>query len=142
MHFINVLSEFCEIEIFIDSIQYYADIVLDRFDCKDKIDFKLYWQYTDLIDDTNVKDLFKLGRDLSKVIIIDNIEDNYQLQPNNGLNINDFEGDDNELLLLLKDLLNIVKTPSLDVKNELHFIRINMQKRYFRLKANKGFFIY
>ncbi len=134
-NFINILSEFCEIVIFTASTQYYADIVLDGFECKDKIDYKLYRQHTDLTDDTNVKDLSKLGRDLSKVIIIDNIEDNYQLQPNNGLNISDFEGDDNdnELLFLLKDLLNIVKTPGLDVRNELNFVRINMQKRYIDL---------
>jgi CTD small phosphatase-like protein 2 len=134
-NFINVLSEYCEIVIFTASTQYYANIVIDGFDCKDKIDCKLYRQHTDLIDGTNVKDLSKLGRDLSKVIIIDNIEDNYQLQPNNGLNISDFEGDDNdnELLFLLKDLLNIVKTPGLDVRNELNFVRINMQKRYIDL---------
>jgi CTD small phosphatase-like protein 2 len=82
-----------------------------------------------------VKDLSKLGRDLAKVIIIDNIEDNYKLQPNNGLNISDFEGDenDNELIFLLNDLLKIVKTPGLDIRNELNIIRINMQKRYMDL---------
>lgn len=77
----------------------------------------------------------KLGRDLSKVIIVDNIEENYQLQPNNGLNIIDFEGDenDNELLYLMQDLLHIVKNPGLDVRNELDFVRRNMQKRYINL---------
>jgi len=135
-NFINILSEYCEIVIFTASTQYYANIVIDGLECKDKIDYKLYRQHTDLIDGTNVKDLSKLGRDLSKVIIIDNIEENYQLQPNNGLNISDFEGDDNdnELLFLLKDLLDIVKTPGLDVRNELNIVRVNMQKRYINLE--------
>ena len=134
-NFINTLSEFCEIIIFTASTQYYADIVIDGLDCKDKIDYKLYRQHTDLIDGTYIKDLSKLGRDLGKVIIIDNIEENYKLQSNNGLNISDFEGDenDNELIFLMKDLLNIVKIPGLDVRNELNFIRINMQKRYINL---------
>ena len=133
--FINILNEFCEIVIFTASTQYYANIVINGLDCKDKIDYKLYRQHTDLIDGTNVKDLSKLGRDLAKVIIIDNIEDNYKLQPNNGLNISDFEGDenDNELIFLLNDLLKIVKTPGLDIRNELNIIRINMQKRYMDL---------
>ena len=134
-NFVNILSEFCEIVIFTASTQYYANIVIDGLDCKDKIDYKLYRQHTDLVDGTNVKDLSKLGRDLAKVIIIDNIEENYKLQPNNGLNISDFEGDedDNELIYLMKDLLNIVKVPGLDVRNELDTIRINMQKRYMDL---------
>ena len=134
-NFINILSEFCEIVIFTASTQYYADIVIDGFESKDKIDYKLYRQHTDLIDGTHIKDLSKLGRDLSKVIIVDNIEENYQLQPNNGLNIIDFEGDenDNELLYLMQDLLHIVKNPGLDVRNELDFVRRNMQKRYINL---------
>ena len=95
----------------------------------------MYRQHTDLIDGTHIKDLSKLGRDLSKVIIVDNIEENYHLQPNNGINIIDFEGDenDNELLYLMQDLLHIVKNPGLDVRNELDFVRRNMQKRYINL---------
>ena len=133
--FINTLSKYCEIVIFTASTQYYADIVIDGLDCKDKIDYKLYRQHTDFIDGTHIKDLSKLGRNLSKIIIIDNLEDNYLLQPNNGLNIIDFEGDenDNELIYLMKDLLNIVRQPGLDVRNELDVIRRNMRKRYIDL---------
>ena len=131
-NFISILSQFCEIVIFTASTQYYANIVIDGFDCKNKIDYKLYRQHTDLIDGTNVKDLSKLGRDLSKVIIIDNIEENYQLQPKNGLNISDYEGDDNdnELIYLMQDLYNILKIPGLDLRNELDNIRRKMEKRY------------
>jgi CTD small phosphatase-like protein 2 len=32
-----------------------------------------------------VKDLSKIGRDLSKCIIIDNVSDNFCLQPDNGI---------------------------------------------------------
>ena len=133
--FINALSKYCEIVIFTASTQYYADIVIDGLDCKDKIDYKLYRQHTDFIDGTHIKDLSKLGRNLSKIIIIDNLEDNYVLQPKNGLNIIDFEGDenDNELIYLMKDLLNIVRKPGLDVRNELDVIRRNMRKRYIDL---------
>jgi Dullard-like phosphatase family protein len=133
--FINSLSEYCEIVIFTASTQYYADIVIDGLQCKDKIDYKLYRQHTDFIDGTHFKDLSKLGRNLSKIIIIDNLEDNYQLQPKNGLNIIDFEGDDNdyELIYLKQDLLNLVKVPGLDVRNELDSIRRNMRKRYIDL---------
>ena len=130
--FITVLSQYCEIVIFTASTQYYADIVIDGLDCKNLIDYKLYREHTIEFNGNNVKDLSKLGRDLNKVIIIDNIEENYCFQPNNGLNIIDFEGDenDNELQFLLEDLLEVVTIPGKNIINELPKIRKNMQKRY------------
>ena len=131
-NFISVLSQYCEIVIFTASTKYYADIVIDGLDCKDLIDYKLYREHTYDYNGINVKDLSKLGRDLKKIIIIDNIEENYIFQPNNGLNIIDFEGDenDNELQYLLQDLLEVVSTPGKNVIYELPKIRKNMQKRY------------
>ena len=131
-NFISVFSQYCDIVIFTASWSFYCNIVIDGFDCKNKIDFKLCREYTDEKDGINIKDLSKLGRDLNKVIIIDNIEDNYKLQPDNGLNIIDFEGDenDNELQYILKDLLEIVQYPGKNVIDELPRIRKNMQKRY------------
>ena len=69
---------------------------------------------------------------MNKIIIIDNIENNYQLQPNNGLNIINFEGEENdfELEYLLNDLLPIVEKPGKDIFEELESVRKNMQKRY------------
>ena len=137
-NFITALSQYCEIVIFTASTKYYCNIVIDGFDCKNKIDYKLCREYTDEKDGINIKDLSKLGRDLNKVIIIDNIEDNYKLQPDNGLNIIDFEGDenDNELQYILNDLLEIVKYPGKNVINELPRIRKNMQKRYCVIEYN------
>ena len=131
-NFITVLSQFCEIVIFTASTKYYADIVIDGLDCKNLIDHKLYREHTYDYNGINVKDLSKLGRDLKKIIIIDNIEENYIFQPNNGLNIIDFEGDenDNELQFLLEDLLELVSTPGKNVIYELPKIRKKMLKRY------------
>ena len=131
-HFITILSQYCEIVIFTASTKYYADIVIDGLDCKNLIDYKLYREHTYDFNGANVKDLSKLGRDLNKTIIIDNIEENYCFQPNNGLNIIDFEGDenDNELQFLLEDLLEIVTVPGKNVIYELQHIRNNMKKRY------------
>ena len=131
--FINTLSQYCEIIIFTASTKYYADIVIDGLkECNENINGRLYRQHTDIINGFNVKDLSKIGRDLSKTIIIDNIEENYQLQPTNGLNIIDFEGeeDDNELEYLKDDLLKLVSQKGLDVRNELNSIRKAMLNRY------------
>lgn len=58
-----------------------------------------------------MKDLSKLGRDIRKIIIIDNVKENFQWQPENGLNIKNFEGEesDNEFNLLKDDLISNFK---------------------------------
>ena len=134
-HFIKELSKYCEICIFTASTKYYADIVIDGLEYNNLIDFRLYRQHTTMEKGINIKDLSKLGRNLEKIIIVDNIEENYQLQPNNGINISDFEGDenDNELEYLLEDLLEIVSVPGKNVINELPKVRRNMQRRYTNL---------
>ena len=131
-NFITVLSQYCEIVIFTASTQYYADIVIDGLDCKNLIDYKLYREHTYDYNGVNVKDLSKLGRDLKKIIIIDNIAENYIFQPNNGLNILNFEGDenDNELQYLLEDLLEVVSKPGKNILLELPKIRKKMKERY------------
>lgn len=55
----------------------------------------------------NIKDLSKVGRDLSKVIIVDNFAENFKLQPFNGLEITTWEDDINDTQLY--DLLRILK---------------------------------
>ena len=76
-----------------------------------------------------IKDLSLINRDLSKVIIIDNIEENYMLH---GLNILNFEGDENdsELDFLLNDLNEVVCKKGIDVRDYLPQIRKKMLQRY------------
>lgn len=130
--FIQILSEFCEIIIFTSSKKHYADSVINGLDVKNFIDFRLYRHHTSPYKGYYIKDLSKLGRPINKIIIIDNIEENYQLQMDNGLNIINYEGEenDNELEYLLNDLLPIVKEPGKDVYKGLIKVRRSMQKRY------------
>ncbi len=53
------------------------------------------------------KDLSILGRDLSKIAIVDNLESNFKLQKENGILIKSFHGydPDDKSLLELKDIL-------------------------------------
>ena len=46
--------------------------------------------HTTIIDNDFVKDLSKLGRDLNRVIIVNNMKQNYKNQPNNGITIRPF----------------------------------------------------
>ena len=54
-----------------------------------------------------LKDLSKLGRDLTRTIIVDNIEENYTLQKDNGILIQTWKGNFNDRELFdIKNFLN------------------------------------
>lgn len=69
-----------EIVIFTAASKDYADWILDVLDGGEKkyISHRLYRHHTQYDDGVYVKDLNILGRDLKKVIIIDNIKDNFE----------------------------------------------------------------
>ena len=95
----------------------YADSILDIIDKDYKlIKHRLYRNHTSIVGNGFVKvisnltrDISKLGRDLSKVIIIDNLPENFKLQNNNGLAIKTWNEDmkDTQLIDLLKILKDI-----------------------------------
>ena len=47
-----------------------------------------------------MKDLEKTGKDLTRVLIIDNIPENFTKQPDNGIFINSWYGEDDDTGLL------------------------------------------
>jgi len=57
----------------------YANWVLDNLDIKQFIDYRLYRYHAVRTGMFFIKDLTRLGRDLRKVIIIDNVAENFQL---------------------------------------------------------------
>ena len=121
--FLTEINKLYEIIVFTSATQSYADSILDSID-KNNIYFekRLYRQHTVFINDTFVKDLSKLGRDLSKIIILDNRPQNYFLQKENGIFIRSFYGDnkyDNALINLIPILKSIAKNPYNDVRKEL-----------------------
>lgn len=72
-----------------------------------------------------MKDLSKLGRDLSKTIIIDNLSENFMAQPDNGIHIKGFYHDmgDRELDKLAPFLKGLVQRKVPDVRSELGSLR-------------------
>lgn len=76
---------------------------------KKHISHRLYRQHATPYGMVFVKDLSKLGRDISKVIIVDNVAENFQLQPDNGIFIKSWFEDTkdtalSELAPLLKEI--------------------------------------
>lgn len=73
------MSVHYEIVIFTAAERFYADKILDDFDSEELISRRFYRDSCIFKDGVNIKDLTKVNKDLSKVIIIDNNPDSYAL---------------------------------------------------------------
>ncbi|CAI2382574.1 unnamed protein product [Moneuplotes crassus] len=107
--FLKEMSKFFEIVIFTAAVQDYADWAIDQIDTVGYISHRLYRQHTLPCGSVNIKDLSRIGRDLKKVIIVDNIPENFQLQQDNGIFITSWFDDVTdtalcELSVILKDI--------------------------------------
>ena len=137
--FLKELSTYYEIIIFTAAVKDYADNLLDSMDKERKwIQHRLYRQHTTVINNTNVKDISKLGRELSKVIIIDNISDNFQRQSENGIFITTWLGNekDTELYDLIPVLKEIVIKRVKDVRKILRKFRDTLIRLYVNGDGN------
>ena len=114
-----------EIVIFTAALQEYADQVIDQIDVGNNIKYRLYRQHTSQNGPFLVKDLSLLGRDIKKTIIIDNISDNFILQPDNGIFISTWYDDmrDHFLDEITPLLREIVEKKCPDVRRALRTYR-------------------
>ena len=98
------------------------------------IKYRLYKHHIALKDiNVSVKDLSLLGRDLSKTIIVDNLEENFRRQPDNGLPIITWKGDINDFSL--KYLTTILKNI---VINKISDVRKVIKKIKMQIKSEKN----
>ena len=129
-YFISEMGKFFEIVIFTSAEEEYANIVLEEIDKNKVIAYKLFRRHVEYIDGYCLKDLNKIGRDLSKVCIIDNDKNNFKLQNDNGIEIKEFLGEqvDNELDLLGDLLMSIIDSNLEDIRPVIKDIRNKMNK--------------
>ena len=120
--FLEEVHEYYELILFTEASEAYTELILEAFDNKKKyFDYKLYRQHTIIIGQDFVKDIQKIGRPLDKIIIIDNIAQNFRMQKANGINIKPFFGEDKNdqaLIDLIPILINIAKE-NIDTRNGL-----------------------
>ena len=98
-NFLDVIKEYYEIIVFTSGTREYADMVLDVIEHKKQKKFfsgRLYREHTTRIGKKYIKDLSKLGRDLSKTLIVDNLPQSFKFQHENGILISSFYADDND----------------------------------------------
>ena len=129
-YFISEMGKYFELVIFTSAEEEYANIVLDEIDKNKVISHKLYRRHVEFNDGFCLKDLNKLGRDIKKVCIIDNDKNNFKLHEDNGIEIKEFLGeqDDNELDLLGDLLMAIIESNLDDIRPIIKDIRSKMNK--------------
>lgn len=100
--FLQECSKYYEIVVFTASLPNYADAVMDVLDPYRVVKTRLFRHHCSHINGIYVKDLSKLGRDLSQVIIIDNSPLAYMKHPENAIAISSWYDDlsDQELINL------------------------------------------
>lgn len=131
-HFLRVLSVDYEIVLFTAAMKDYTDYIIEKVDTEHKIDHRLYREHTTTIGTSIVKDLNKLGRDLSKTVIVDNTPLSFQLQPHNGIYIRTWRSDPNDraLLKLSSILADIGQREVPDIRIALQRLREKMMARF------------
>lgn len=91
--FLERVSEWYEVIVFTASLALYANPVMDLLDPKRLVHGRLYREHCVLTSGCYVKDISKLGRDLTRTLIIDNSPLSYALQPENAIPISSFISD-------------------------------------------------
>ena len=117
--FLEDMSKIFEIAIFTAATKDYADSILDILDPNKKlINHRLYRHHTTICEITFVKDLSKIGRNLNRCLIIDNLAENFKLQPNNGIQCGTWLDDmkDTQLNDLGNILARIIEKKPNDIK--------------------------
>ena len=95
--FLTLLKPFYEIISFTSATREYADVIINEIEKKRNFfDYKFYREHCVIYKDTFVKDISRIGRDIQKIIIVDNNENNFVLNKENGIKISPYYGDDEE----------------------------------------------
>lgn len=94
--FLEEMYKYYEIVVFTAGMKDYADWVLDQFDTNRLIKFRLYRHHVRQNGVYLVKDLGKIGRNLKKTLIIDNVAENFSKQPDNGIFIKTWYNDQDD----------------------------------------------
>jgi Dullard-like phosphatase family protein len=110
IYFLKEVSKYYEIIIFTSSPKNYADNILNKIDIsRNLISHRLYRNHVVYENGKSVKNLNKLGRDLTKTIFIDNLRTNAKYNLNNLCSITTWISDifDDKLIKLKEKLIYI-----------------------------------
>ena len=116
--FLNSVKPIFELVSFSLESKEFSDVILNEIEKNKKyFDFNLYKDHATLYGNRFVKDLTKLGRDIRKIIIVDDDENNFVLNKENGIKIKPYLGEENNddtSLFELKKILILFERMGLD----------------------------
>ena len=127
--FLRDIKEKYEVIVFTSATKDYADPIENAIEQNNKyFDFRLYRHHTIIYENEFVKDITRIGRPLDKIIIVDNMPQNFRLQKENGIMIKAFWGDDaydnalislKEILIKIADEFNDIRKGLIKYKDEI-----------------------
>ena len=138
--FLQRVKQKYEIIVFTSGTKDYADPLEDAIEQGRKyFDARLYRQHTIAYGKDIIKDISRIGRPLDKIIIVENMQQNYRLQKENGILIKSFYGEDKydtalaslgDILIKIADEFTDVRKGILKYKNEiLNKVSSNLSKK-------------
>jgi Dullard-like phosphatase family protein len=112
--FLLEMSKHYEIVIFTASLSKYANPLLDQLDKYNVITARLFREHCTFIDNCYIKDLSRLGRDITQSLIIDNSPTCYALQPQNAMAVSSWFDDkkDTQLQQMIPWLVKMADQPT------------------------------
>ena len=119
--FMNGIKPFYEIISFTKLSKEYSDIIIKEIEGNKKLfDYSLYREHCTLIGREFIKDIGRLGRDMTKIVMVDDVEENLSFYPNNGILISPYnvenDRDDRALLELKKLLISFFRMGYEDIR--------------------------
>ena len=122
--FLEEMGHYYELIVWTSATEAYANSLIDAIEIeKQYFDYVLFREHAIIIGDDFVKDLNRVGRSLDRVIIVDDMPQNFRLQKQNGITIKPFLGDDyNDTALY--DLIPILK----HIAEEGKDVRVGLEK--------------
>ena len=130
--FLEEMGHYFELVIWTSATETYANSLIDAIEFEKKyFDYILYREHAIIIGDDFVKDLTRVGRGLDRIIIIDDMPQNFRLQKENGITIKPFFGDDldDSALYELVPILKHIAEEGYDVRIGLEKYREEIVKR-------------
>jgi RNA polymerase II subunit A small phosphatase-like protein len=122
--FLRGLSTKYELVVFTASLGVYANSVMDKLDKEGLVPYRLFREACTQYKGTFVKDMGKMGRDMKKIMILDNSNHSYAFNPNLGVPCESWFDDyaDFELLTLMKIFESLASDEVQDLGPELEKI--------------------
>lgn len=130
--FLTTMSKFYELVLFTAGIREYGDLVVDMIEKEigaKVFSKRLFREDLKIIDSRVVKDLQCISDQMDKIILVDNLRENFY-QERNGITIIDFLGDeDDRCLVELSNILQKVANSNSDIREEIFKYRKELNEK-------------